>query len=101
MGAGYSRKPGAIEETYRRNPKVVANWDIKHVRSMLRWFKEGNYDFGLDFLAFQGLLGSSLPESLSLASQLWRDFVTDEGVEMMYSLELFAALGLLCQGKSR
>lgn len=62
--------------------------------------KDGGYDFGMDRPSLRDLVNSALPLARGIAGDFWDVYVEHEQ-EMLYPLELFAAIALECHGLSR
>lgn len=62
--------------------------------------QDDGHDFGMDRASLRDLITSALPLARGSTENFWLTFVEQEQ-EMMYPLELFAALALECHGLSR
>lgn len=68
--------------------------------SSCRTRQDDGHDFGIDRVSLRDLLNSALPPARGATENFWLLFVEHEQ-EMLYPLELFAALALECHGLSR
>lgn len=62
--------------------------------------KDNGYDFGMDRPSLRDLINSALPLARGITGDFWDVYVEHEQ-EMLYPLELFAAIALECHGLSR
>lgn len=62
--------------------------------------QDDGYDFGMDRASLRDLITTALPLARSLTGDFW-DFYVEHDQEMLYPLELFAALTFQCHGLSR
>lgn len=66
----------------------------------VRTRQDDGHDFGMDRASVRDLITSALPLARGSTENFWLTFVEQEQ-EMLYPLELFAALALECHGLSR
>lgn len=62
--------------------------------------QDDGYEFGIDRASLRDLINSALPLARGVTGDLWEIYVEHEQ-EMLYPLELFAAIALQCHGLSR
>lgn len=62
--------------------------------------QDDGYEFGIDRTALRDLLTSALPPARALTGEFW-DLHALKDQELVYPLELFAAIALQCNGLSR
>lgn len=80
--------------------------DDRYVARVLRFVlfvvtrQDDGHDFGMDRASLRDLINAALPLARGTTENFWLTFVEQEQ-EMLYPLELFAALALECHGLSR
>ena len=62
--------------------------------------QDDGYEFGMDMTSLQDLITSALPLPRGLTGEFWSTYVA-RNEEMIYPLELFAALAIQSLGLSR
>lgn len=70
------------------------------INSCLLTPQDGGYEFGMDRVSLRELITSALPTARALTGDLWDAYV-EHDQEMLYPLELFAAIAFQCHGLSR
>eukprot|EP00752_Nemacystus_decipiens_P005147 g4670.t1 len=101
MGSAWSRKQTTIDASFKAAPlNVKQGWDIQHVKILHDKFRDDGHEFGMDRATLRDLINSALPLARGSTENFWLTFVEHEQ-EMLYPLELFAALALECHGLSR
>ncbi|CAN0355773.1 unnamed protein product [Ectocarpus sp. 8 AP-2014] len=100
MGSAWSRKQATIHSSFQAAPLAVASWDLQHVKILHDRFRDDGYEFGIDRVSLRDLISSALPLARGVTGDLWEIYVEHEQ-EMLYPLELFAAVALQCHGLSR
>ncbi|CAM9538255.1 unnamed protein product [Ascophyllum nodosum] len=100
MGSASSRSQGTIDACFHATPHDVNSWDLQHVKTLHAKFRDDGYEFGMDMTSLQDLITSALPLPRGLTGEFWSTYVA-RNEEMIYPLELFAALAIQSLGLSR